>query len=109
MKSFFAVLLTVFSCFNAYSINNTDSLKIKTVGKSSIEASFTSKKQSSAKITISNQSGKVVFTQNFKVVIGSNKIALIDTKTIDEGTYTVSLIYAGKKMKTKFINFKGEI
>ncbi len=109
MKKFFILLFTLFINFAAFAYNNVDSLKIKTVGKSSIEAVFNSKQSSTAKITISNQSGKVVFAQTFKVIRGYNKVALLDIKTIDDGTYVVSLEYAGKKIKTKFVNFKGEI
>lgn len=109
MKIFFTILYSLVINVAAFADNNIDSLKIKTVGKSSIEAVFTSKQPSSAKITISNLSGKIVFTQNFKVIKGNNKVALLDTKTIDEGTYVVSLEYGGKKMKAKFVNFKGEI
>lgn len=109
MKIFFTILYSLVINVAAFADNNIDSLKIKTVGKSSIEAVFTAKQVASAKITISNQTGKIVFAQNFKIIKGINKVALLDTKTIDEGTYVISLEYGGKKMKAKFVNFKGEI
>jgi hypothetical protein len=105
MKTLFTIILSAL-IFTTASANNFEGIKIGTTGKSSIEAKFSSAKATTATITITNQAGVVVNTQNVTIVKGNNAVALLDVTTLEEGTYTISLIANGTTTTTKFVNFK---
>jgi hypothetical protein len=105
MKTLFTIILSAL-IFTTASANNFEGIKIGTTGKSSIEAKFTSAKATTATITITNQAGVVVNTQNVTLVKGANTVSLLDVTTLEEGTYTISLIANGTTTTTTFINFK---
>jgi hypothetical protein len=105
MKTLFTIILSAL-IFTTASANNFEGIKIGTTGKSSIEAKFTSAKATTATITITNQAGVVVNTQNVTLVKGANSVALLDVTTLEEGTYTISLIANGTTTTTTFVNFK---
>jgi hypothetical protein len=105
MKTLFTIILSAL-IFTTASANNFEGIKIGTTGKSSIEAKFSSAKATTATITITNQAGVVVNTQNVTLVKGNNAVALLDVTTLEEGTYTISLIANGTTTTTTFVNFK---
>jgi hypothetical protein len=105
MKALFTIILSAL-IFTTASANNFEGIKIGTTGKSSIEAKFTSKKATTATITITNQVGVVVNTQNVTLTKGDNNIALVDVTTLAEGTYTITLVVDNNSVSTKFVNFK---
>jgi hypothetical protein len=105
MKTLFTIILSAL-IFTTASANNFEGIKIGTTGKSSIVAKFSSAKAITATITITNQAGTVVNTQNVTLVKGNNSVSLLDVTTLEEGTYTISLIANGKTTTTTFINFK---
>jgi methionine-rich copper-binding protein CopC len=105
MKTLFTIILSTL-IFTTASANNFEGIKIGTTGKSSIEAKFSSAKATTATITITNQAGAVVNTQNVTLVKGDNTVSLLDVTTLEEGTYTISLIANGTTTTTKFVNFK---
>jgi hypothetical protein len=105
MKTLFTIILSAL-IFTTASANNFEGIKIGTTGKSSIEAKFSSAKATTATITITNQAGVVVNTQNVTLVKGNNTVSLLDVTTLEEGTYTISLIANGTTTTTKFVNFK---
>jgi hypothetical protein len=105
MKTLFTIILSAL-IFTTASANNFEGIKIGTTGKSSIEAKFSSAKATAATITITNQAGVVVNTQNVTLVKGDNTVSLLDVTTLEEGTYTISLIANGTTTTTKFVNFK---
>jgi hypothetical protein len=105
MKTLFTIILSAL-IFTTASANNFEGIKIGTTGKSSIEAKFSSAKATTATITITNQAGVVVNTQNVTIVKGNNAVALLDVTTLEEGTYTISLIANGTTTTTTFVNFK---
>jgi hypothetical protein len=105
MKTLFTIILSAL-IFTTASANNFEGIKIGTTGKSSIEAKFSSAKATTATITITNQAGVVVNTQNVTLVKGNNVVALLDVTTLEEGTYTISLIANGTTTTTTFVNFK---
>jgi Fe2+ transport system protein B len=105
MKALFTIILSAL-IFTTASANNFEGIKIGTTGKSSIEAKFTSKKATTATITITNQAGVVVNTQNVTLTKGDNNIALVDVTTLAEGTYTITLVVDNNSVSTKFVNFK---
>lgn len=105
MKALFTFIIAVL-IFTTASASNFEGIKIATSGKSSIEAKFISKKSIAAVITITNETGKVVTTLNIITVIGNNTIALLDVTTLNEGTYTITLVSDGNTSTTKFVNFK---
>lgn len=105
MKTLFTSIVAIL-IFATASATNFEGIKIGTTGKSSIEAKFTSKKATTAIITITNQTGVVISTFNVTLVKGDNTISLLDVSLIEEGTYTISLTSDGTTSSTKFINFK---
>ncbi len=105
MKTLFTIILSAL-IFTTASANNFEGIKIGTTGKSSIEAKFASAKATTATVTITNQAGVVVNTQNVTLVKGANSIALLDVTTLEEGTYTISIIANGTTTTTTFVNFK---
>jgi methionine-rich copper-binding protein CopC len=105
MKTLFTIILSVL-IFTSASANNFEGIKIGTSGKSSIVAKFSSEKATNATITITNQAGLVVNTQNVTLVKGNNTVSLLDVTTLEDGTYTISLISNGTITTTKFVNFK---
>jgi hypothetical protein len=105
MKTLFTIILSAL-IFTTASAKNFEGIKIGTTGKSSIEAKFSSAKATTATITITNQAGVVVNTQNVTLVKGNNAVALLDVTTLEEGTYTISLIANGTTTTTTFVNFK---
>ena len=105
MKTLFTIILSAL-IFTTASANNFEGIKIGTTGKSSIEAKFSSAKATTAIITITNQAGVVINTQNVTLVKGNNAVSLLDVATLEDGTYTVSLIANGTTTRTSFVNFK---
>jgi methionine-rich copper-binding protein CopC len=105
MKTLFTIILSAL-IFTTASANNFEGIKIGTTGKSSIEAKFSSVKATTATITITNQAGVVVNTQNVTLVKGNNTVSLLDVTTLEEGAYTISLISNGTTTTTTFVNFK---
>jgi hypothetical protein len=107
MKALLTIFLNVFLLASA-TANSQDGngIKIGTNGKSSVSVKFTSKKVTSATITITNEAGVIVSTQTADVVKGDNNITLTDVSKLAEGTFTISLTANGKIETIKFINFK---
>ncbi len=105
MKALFTLIIAVL-IFNTATASNFEGIKIATSGKSSIEAKFISKKAAAATIIITNKAGKVVNTLNFITVKGNNTISLLDVTTLNEGTYTITLVNDGTTSASKFVNFK---
>jgi Fe2+ transport system protein B len=105
MKALFTSIVAIL-IFATASASNFDGIKVGTTGKSSIEAKFTSEKATTATITITNQAGVVVKTQNVTLTKGNNNIALVDVATLAEGTFTITLVSDNNTVSTKFVNFK---
>jgi hypothetical protein len=105
MKSLLTIFLSIFLLASA-TANSQYGIKIGTTGKSSIAVKFNSKKVTKATITITNEAGVIVSTQNADVVLGDNSIVLADVAKLEEGTFTVSMIADGKTETAKFVNFK---
>jgi hypothetical protein len=105
MKTLFTIILSAL-IFTTASANNIEGIKVGTTGKSSIEAKFSSAKATTATITITNQAGVIVNNQSVTLVKGNNTVSLLDVTTLEEGTYTISLIANGTTTTTKFVNFK---
>jgi PKD repeat protein len=105
MKALFTIILSI-SIFATATASNFEGIKIGSTGKSSIEAKFSSKKATTATVTITNQAGVVINTLNVTLSKGTNNIALVDVTTLEEGTFTISIVANGKTVTTEFINFK---
>ncbi len=105
MKSLLTIFLSIFLLSSA-TANSQDGIKIGTTGKSSIAVKFHSKKVTKATITITNEAGAIVSTQNAEVVLGDNSIILADVAKLEEGTFTVIMVADGKTEMAKFLNFK---
>jgi Fe2+ transport system protein B len=105
MKTLFTIILSAI-IFTTASANNFEGIKVGTTGKSSIEAKFSSAKATTATITITNQAGVVVNTQNVTITKGNNTVSLLDVTTLAEGTYTITLTSDNNTVSTKFVNFK---
>jgi hypothetical protein len=105
MKTLITSIVAMF-IFATASATNFDGIKVTTVGKPAIEATFSSAKATTAIISITNQAGVVVKTTSVVVAKGSNTFSLIDVTTLEEGTYTISLESNGKTTNTNFIFFK---
>jgi hypothetical protein len=105
MKALLTFFLSIFLLASA-TANSQDGIKIGTNGKSSIAVKFYSKTATTTTITITNEAGVIVSTQNANVVLGDNSIVLADVAKLAEGTFIVSMINDGKTETTKFVNFK---
>jgi hypothetical protein len=105
MKALFTIILSTLIIATA-SASNFEGIKIGTAGKSAIVAKYSSNKATTAVVSITNQAGEVVNTQNVTLIKGDNSIALVDVTTLAEGTFTISLVANGKTVTTEFVNFK---
>jgi hypothetical protein len=105
MKTFITIFVSIFLLYSS-STYAQNGIKIKTTGKSALEVSYTSKKVTTAIITITNEAGMVITKQTSAVKKGANKILIADAAKLSEGTFLVSMVCNGKTETTKFINFK---
>ncbi len=105
MKALLTIFISIFILSSA-NANNFEGIKIGSNGKSSIELRVSSKKTTTATITITNESGVVVSTQAANIVKGDNNISLTDVNNLAEGMYTVTMASKNKTVSTKFMNWK---
>ena len=105
MKTLITSIVAMF-IFATATASNFEGIKISSVGKPAVEATFTSNTVTKATISITNQAGVVVKTNTVAVTKGANTFSLIDVTTLNEGTYTISFEANGKTTTTTFIYFK---
>jgi hypothetical protein len=108
MKALFTILCSLLIISSA-SASNFEGIKIGTTGKSNIEANYTATKATTATVTITNQAGVVINTLNVELTKGYNNIALVDVATLEEGTFTISIVENGTTTTAKFVNYKSDL
>jgi hypothetical protein len=108
MKALITTILCILIITTSFA-SNFEGIKIGTTGKSNIEAKYTATKATAAKVTITNQAGIVINTINVTLTKGDNNIALVDVTTLEEGTFTISLMENGNTTTTTFVNYKSEL
>jgi hypothetical protein len=102
-----SIIATLILATNAKA-SNFEGIKVGTVGKTELKATFTTEKATPATVTITNQAGVVIKTTTINTLQGTNTVTLIDAATIAAGTYTVTIVANGTTTTTSFINFGGE-
>ncbi|NOU37953.1 MAG: hypothetical protein HOO89_04515 [Ferruginibacter sp.] len=105
MKAILTILSILIINFSFATTN--PKLKIGFSGNTTtLEVRLNAVKASDVTFTITNAVGVIVNTKITTLKKGSNNISLLDIINLEEGTYTVSLIEAGKTFTTQFVNFK---
>jgi hypothetical protein len=107
MKALFTSIVAMFILATA-TANNFEGIKVMAAGKLALEATFSSAKATTATISITNQAGVVVKTTTVAAAKGTNTFSLIDVASLEEGTFTITLVANGTTSTTTFINFKSE-
>ncbi len=105
MKALLTIFISVFILSSA-NATNFDGIKIGTTGKSSVEVRLTSKKVTTATITVTNAQGVVVSTQTANITKGNNNISLADLTNLEEGMFTVTMVVKNETLTTQFMNWK---
>jgi hypothetical protein len=97
---------------HGFTINTRSSDKKKTISivssrlSGDMQLRFTAEKAGEAKITILNESGKIVLRQTSQVITSINTIPLKNVKGLNEGSYTLRLISNNKAYTTSFLIWK---
>ncbi len=107
MKALFTSIVAMFILATA-SATDFGGIKVMAAGKPALEATFCTDKATTATISITNQAGVVVKTTTIAATKGTNTFSLIDLASLEEGTFTISLVTNSTTSTTTFINFKSE-
>jgi hypothetical protein len=107
MKALFTTIVAMFILATA-SATDFGGIKVMAAGKPALEATFSTNKATTATISITNQAGVVVKTTTVAAIKGTNTFSLIDVASLEEGTFTITLVANGTTSTTTFMNFKSE-